>query len=108
MPWSYYVAYFFAGAFLINSVPHLVQGICGNRFQTPFASPPAVGESPPLFNVLWGFVNLAVGGWLLHYFFPPVLPPPLSACIAGFVGALVMALWLSTHFSKVRSSPPQP
>src|SRR5581483_7135465 len=106
MSWSYYVAYFFAGAFLINAVPHLVQGICGNRFQTPFASPPAVGESGPVVNVLWAFFNLAVGGWLLHYFFPPVLPPPLGACAAGFVGGLAIALWLAMHFGSVRDRPP--
>lgn len=108
MPWYYYLVYFVAGAFLINSVPHVVQGISGNKFQTPFASPPGVGESPALINLLWGFFNIAVGGGLLHYFWPPVLPPPLSICMAGFLGALVMALWLGKHFSSVRSEAPRP
>ena len=45
MPWYDYLAHFFAGAFLANGVPHFVQGICGNKFQSPFASPPGVGES---------------------------------------------------------------
>jgi hypothetical protein len=108
MPWYYYLAYFFAGAFLANGVPHFVQGICGNRFQTPFASPPAVGESSAVVNVLWGFFNFAVGGGLLHYFFPPVLPPPLLCCIVGAAGALATTLWLAMHFSKVRNSAPHP
>jgi ABC-type Fe3+-siderophore transport system permease subunit len=108
MPWYFYVAHFCAGAFLANSVPHFVQGICGNRFQTPLASPSGIGESSPVVNVLWSFFNLAVGGGLLHYFFPPALPPPLSLCAASFLGALATALWLSMHFSRVRRGPPAP
>jgi hypothetical protein len=108
MPWYFYLAHFFAGAFLANSIPHIVQGMCGNKFQTPFASPPAVGESPPLVNVLWGFFNVAVGGGLLHYFWPPILPPPIGSCVAVFLGALLIAFWLATHFSSVRQDAPHP
>src|SRR5258706_1682946 len=46
MAWYVYVAWLFAGAFLANAIPHTVQGICGNRFQTPFASPRGVGDPP--------------------------------------------------------------
>jgi hypothetical protein len=108
MPWYVYLAWFFAGAFLANSIPHIVQGICGNRFQTPFASPPGVGESSAIVNVIWGFVNLAVGGALLHIFFPGGLPPPWPLCIAALIGALAMALFLSGHFGKVRNTAPHP
>ena len=45
MPWYDYLAHFLAGAFLANGVPHFVQGICGNKFQSPFASPLASGLS---------------------------------------------------------------
>ena len=45
MAWYVYIAWLFAGAFLANAIPHTVQGICGNWFQTPFASPRGVGES---------------------------------------------------------------
>jgi hypothetical protein len=61
MRWYHYLALFFAGAFLANSVPHFVQGISGRSFPTPFASPPGQGESPPLVNVLWSSFNLIVG-----------------------------------------------
>jgi len=27
MPWYFYLAWFFAGAFLTNSIPHLAQGL---------------------------------------------------------------------------------
>ena len=76
MRWYNYLACFFAGAFLANAIPHTVQGICGNRFQTPFASPPGVGESCAIVNVIWGFANFAIGGGLLRIFFPKELPPP--------------------------------
>ena len=107
MPWYYYVAYFFAGAFIANGVPHFVQGICGNQFQTPFASPPGVGESSAIVNVLWGSFNFIVGGGLLRYFLRD-LPPPIGACIATALGAIVLALWLANHFGKVRNSAPRP
>jgi len=61
MRWYQYVAYFFGGAFLANAVPHLVNGISGRPFQSPFASPPGQGLSSSTVNVLWGLFNLAVG-----------------------------------------------
>src|SRR5579864_5833078 len=61
MRWYHYVAYFFGGAFLANTLPHLGNGISGHAFQSPFASPPGVGLSSSMVNVLWGFFNLAVG-----------------------------------------------
>lgn len=107
MSWYFYLAHFIAGAFLANGVPHFVQGICGNKFQTPFASPPGVGESSAIINVLWGSFNFVVGAGLIRYFFPP-LPPPLGGSIATALGIVVMALWLANHFSKVRNSAPHP
>jgi hypothetical protein len=59
MYWYHYVAYFFGGAFLANSLPHLINGVSGRSFQSPFASPPGVGLSSSTVNVLWGFLNLA-------------------------------------------------
>ena len=38
--WYHLLAYFFGGAFLANTVPHLVNGISGSPFQSPFAAPP--------------------------------------------------------------------
>ena len=108
MVWYAYVGWFFAGAFLANAIPHTVQGICGNRFQTPFASPRGVGESSAIVNVIWGFINFAIGGALLHIFFPKELPPPWPLCIAGLIGALAMALYLARHFGKVRNVAPHP
>ncbi len=60
MRWYHYVAYFFGGAFLANTIPHLVAGISGSPFQSPFASPPGEGLSSAMVNVLWGLFNLVV------------------------------------------------
>jgi hypothetical protein len=59
--WHTYVAYFFGGVFLVNSIPHLTNGVSGRRLPTPFASPLGKGQSSPTVNVLWGTLNLAIG-----------------------------------------------
>jgi hypothetical protein len=61
MEWNHYISYFFGGMFLSNAVPHLVSGVMGRPFQSPFAKPPGQGLSSSTVNVLWGFFNLAVG-----------------------------------------------
>lgn len=43
------------GSFLANSVPHLVQGLSGNVFMTPFGA-----DSSPAVNLVWGGANLAL------------------------------------------------
>src|ERR1700729_1600794 len=65
MRWYHYIAYFFGGAFLANTVPHLVNGISGSSFQSPFASPPGEGLSSSTVNVLWGLFNLTVAYLLI-------------------------------------------
>ena len=49
----------------MNSVPHLVAGVLGSPFQTPFASPPGEGLSSSMVNVLWAMFNLLVAYFLL-------------------------------------------
>ncbi len=55
------VAWFVGGAFLVNSIPHLVAGVSGSPFQTPFTQP-GLSSSPA--NVLWAAFNLIVA-WIL-------------------------------------------
>ena len=102
MPWYFYVLEFLGGAFLANGVPHFVQGISGAPFQSPFASPPGVGESSPLSNVLWGFGNLVAGALLLHFFWPQGHAAVVGWIVMGF-GVLMMAIQMSTYFGKVRA-----
>ena len=65
MHWYDFLAYFFGGAFLANSIPHFVNGVSGRSFQSPFAKPLGKGLSSPMVNVLWGFFNLAIAYTLI-------------------------------------------
>ncbi|WP_242181672.1 hypothetical protein [Sphingomonas sp. CARO-RG-8B-R24-01] len=60
MPWLYLPAYFLGGAFLANAIPHVVSGMTGRAFQSPFATPSGAGLSSSTVNVLWGFANLVL------------------------------------------------
>lgn len=60
MPLLHLVSCFFGGAFLSNAIPHLVSGMQGRAFQSPFAKPPGQGLSSSTVNVLWGFANLVI------------------------------------------------
>jgi hypothetical protein len=102
MAWYNYLLNFVAGAFLANGVPHFVQGISGNPFQTPFAKPPGVGESSPRVNVVWGFANLAAGELLLH-FFRPVGDGAAKGWAAVALGAFLLSILMASHFGKVRA-----
>ena len=103
MHWYAYIAYFFAGAFLANGLPHFLQGVSGNRFQTPFASPPGVGESSPVVNVLWGALNLAAGFVLLAEVGQFRLGLTLQSLLL-LLGLLAMGCMCAKHFGKVRAA----
>ena len=95
-----YVAFFFAGAFLCNCVPHSVAAVQGLSFPTPFAKPHGVGLSSPIVNFAWGLFNLVIGLALLGNW--PIrigLQPPFLVFLAGVA---VMGAFSSTHFGKVR------
>ena len=47
MRWYHYMALFFAGALLVNCVPHFTNGVSGRPFPSPFASPPGQVPSSP-------------------------------------------------------------
>ena len=61
MKWYHYIACFLSGLFLANALPHLIHGMSGEEFPTPFANPPGKGVSSSLVNVLWALFNLLVG-----------------------------------------------
>lgn len=84
---------FIAGALLVNTVPHTVKGLCGERFPTPFAKPPGVGLSSPTENVGWGAINLAVAGSLLRW-----RPRTARDEIAVIAGGVAMAFFLAQYF----------
>ncbi len=99
MHWYDYLSYFFGGAFLANSLPHLINGISGRAFQTPFAKPPGKGLSSSTVNVLWGFLNLAVA-YLLVVCVGHFSLHNTWQVIALGAGILVMSLNLARAFGR--------
>jgi hypothetical protein len=97
--WYHYIAYFFGGAFLANTVPHLVNGMSGSPFQSPFASPPGQGLSSSTVNVLWGMFNLVVAYVLVARVGRFELRQTRHMVVLG-LGALLMALLLARELGR--------
>ncbi len=98
--WYHYIAYFFGGAFLANTIPHLVNGISGSPFQSPFASPPGQGLSSSTINVLWGMFNLVVAYVLVARVGRFELRQTRHVVVL-VLGALLMALTLARGFGRL-------
>lgn len=96
MEWYHYIAAFFSGAFLANTVPHLVKGISGDKFPSPFAKPPGKGLSSPVVNVVWGLFNLLIGYLLFRV--SKMNQDNLLSLVAFFAGIAVMSIQLGSHF----------
>ena len=100
MRWYVYVAYFFGGAFLANAVPHLVNGVSGRPFPSPFASPPGRGLSTASVNVWWGTFNFLVGYLLICRVGKFDLRQTKHVLAVG-LGGLAMALMLARTFGRI-------
>lgn len=100
MSWYHYVSFFFGAVFLTNAVPHLVTGLTGRPFQSPFARPPGKGLSSSTVNALWGWINLAVGYVLLCKVGDFDVR---NLAHVGVVGAAVLArsMLAARHFGKL-------
>ena len=98
--WYHYIAYFFGGAFLANTIPHFVAGVSGSPFQSPFASPPGQGLSSATVNVAWGMFNLVVAYVLLARVGRFELRQTKHAVVLG-LGILVMAIMLARTFGRL-------
>jgi hypothetical protein len=96
MQWYQYLAVLFSGLFLCNAAPHLVTGMCGNKFPTPFSKPPGKGLSSAPVNVLWGLFNM-VAGYLLYTVAPIDTAHPVNLIIF-FAGITAIGLMHSIHF----------
>lgn len=97
----HYLALFFTGAFLCNSLPHLASGLQGRPFPTPFAKPRGVGDSSPLMNVFWGMFNLLAGLFLLADH--PVAIGINTDFAVVILGALGLGIYVALHFGKVQA-----
>ena len=99
MEWAHYISYFFGGVFLANAVPHLVSGIMGHPFQSPFAKPPGEGLSSSTVNVVWGFFNLAIAYILFCRVGSFDLHSTPQVAVTG-LGILLMSLVLARSFGR--------
>lgn len=93
------LSYFFGGAFLANAVPHVVSGMMGRPFQSPFAKPPGQGLSSSTVNVVWGFLNLVAGYFLVGRVGDFSLKDTGDIVAAG-AGAFLIALFLAERFGR--------
>jgi len=101
MLWFDFPAYFLAGLFFANFVPHFVSGVLGRTFPTPFASPPFRGPSPPPVNVLYGMFNLAVAYLLLSRVGD--FEPKSALCAGTFgLGLTAWSLLITRSLARLR------
>ena len=77
----------------------VLNGISGNAFQSPFASPPGQGLSSSTVNVLWGSFNLLVAYLLICRVGSFNLRKTPHVLILG-VGFLLMTLMLARAFGR--------
>ena len=93
------LAYVLGGAVLANAIPHLVSGMMGRPFQSPFAKPPGQGLSSSTVNVAWGVLNIVVGYVLVCRVGDFALRETGDAVALGS-GGLLTALLLARHFGR--------
>jgi hypothetical protein len=99
MNWLWLASYFFGGAFAANAVPHVVSGVMGRAFQSPFANPPGEGLSSSTVNVLWGFFNATIAYLLIARVGDFHVRSWLDVLALG-LGALLISVFSARHFGK--------
>jgi hypothetical protein len=99
MDWLNLIWFFFGGVFLCNAIPHVVSGLMGHPFQSPFAKPPGRGLSSSTVNVAWGVLNLAVAYILICRVGDLSLRSTADAVTLG-LGFLLVGLLLARHFGR--------
>lgn len=99
MNWLHLVSKFFGGLFLANAIPHLVSGMMGRPFQSPFAKPPGQGLSSSTVNVVWGFFNTVVAYTLVVRVGNFDIRSARDV-LALAAGALLISLFSARHFGQ--------
>ena len=108
MDWMHELAWFGGGVFLANAIPHVVSGLMGRPFQSPFAKPPGEGLSSSSVNVVWGFANLVVAYLLICRVGEFDLRSTTDATALG-LGMFLLSLPLARRFGRFNggNSPTQ-
>jgi uncharacterized membrane protein len=94
--WWHYLVAGLAAVFLVNGVPHFVAGTMGQAFPTLFVGGPPNLDTPTG-NVLWGGLNLFLGGILL-WLVRDSLANPIVLLELALIGWAV-AFFLARTFS---------
>jgi hypothetical protein len=94
-----WIAAFFVGAFLVNSIPHGVMGVTGQPFPTLFSGGPP-NLSPAWLNVVWSIINIAIGFGLLRLIarWKDQMAVRWTMIVAGAVFALLLAFTFSSLY----------
>jgi hypothetical protein len=103
MPWTSYFGHFVGAAFLANALPHLIAGVSGQPFHSPFASPPFRGLSSPAVNISWALFNLALAYVLLVQVGELDMHSWRDVAVC-FVGFGIMALQGSRSLARIRKN----
>jgi hypothetical protein len=92
------VGAFFAGIFLFNALPHMVQGICGKRHMTPFSP-----LSSAVMNVIWGWINIVLGVLIVKRWWPvdELILWWGSFLLGGFVISVYLAVFWSNPDARL-------
>ncbi len=99
MPFSAYIAHFIAAAIMTNGIPHFVSGVCGRSFRTPFVRMTGKPVSPPVVNVVWGWVNFLIAFLIFANIGPLYIGTPGDTIFVA-AGMLVMGVILAMIFGK--------
>lgn len=87
---------FMVGAFICNALPHLVSGLRGEAFYTPWARPRGVGRSSAVQNFAWGSTNLLIAFAISRQ--EPIWTS--SNLVISAIGFLLVGSGLSILFSR--------
>jgi hypothetical protein len=91
------VLVFLAGMFLANATPHFIKGVTGQSHMTPF-----MRVSPSWLNIVWSFVNIVFGLFILRFSEVSVdeLISLNGESVSFLAGVVVMALSCAMLFSN--------
>ena len=89
-----YIILFISALLLVNSIPHIVKGVIGEKHMTPIHKP-----SSPTLNIIWGMINAVAGFYLLNWALLMTITRPL-ADIVFIAGATLAGIFLSRFFGN--------
>ena len=90
------IGWFFCGVFVVNTLPHLIHGVAGEKFPSPFDKPHGKKLSSPTLNVIWAFINLSIFSTI--FYFNQFSYTAIHGVIM-LIGAFAMAIFLSRYFA---------